>query len=194
MDIVDYWNRRYRMGEGSGAGSRGRAARRKAAYVNGLLEDLGVSSIVDWGCGDGEVLSLLDLTGRYYVGIDGSAEAVRLCLQRFPKLQFIRMDTRQDWLGEMVSVRAELALSMDVVFHFPNEADLWSYLDYVFTSARRFVLFHATDHDTPQRGSHLKHRQFTTTVQDRYPGWSLQFRPDRSDKAGFYLYKREPGQ
>lgn len=75
-----YWDRRYAFGGYSGAGSSGRLAAFKAETLNRFVEQHGIGSVVELGCGDGNQLSL----GAYpfYLGIDVSREAVRRCLSR----------------------------------------------------------------------------------------------------------------
>ena len=51
-------------------------------FINDFVREHGVAMVIDLGCGDGARLAL----ARYprYVGLDVSAEAVRLCGERFP--------------------------------------------------------------------------------------------------------------
>ena len=70
-----YWEDRYARGGTSGAGSYGRAAEWKAQIVNAWVRELGITSVIDWGCGDGNQLSLADYPR--YLGLDRSPSAVR---------------------------------------------------------------------------------------------------------------------
>ncbi len=76
-----YWDSRYRHGGNSGSGSSGRLAQFKAETINRLVVEHGISSVVEFGCGDGRQLALAEYPD--YVGVDVSAEAVRLCSERF---------------------------------------------------------------------------------------------------------------
>lgn len=183
----EYWDRRYRSGGDSGAGSRDQAAQVKADYVNALIRWRGVASVADWGCGDCEVLSRLNLDGVEYVGVDISAEAIALCLRRRPDVTLIRLDTRTN---AAVRISADLVLSLDVVFHFPDETDLTAYLAHVFASAKRLVLLHATDFHSTGTSPHVQHRRITPMIEHEHPQWTLTARPELADRPGFYLYER----
>src|SRR5665213_2293432 len=76
-----YWNRRYGVGGNSGAGSYGRLAEFKAKYLNGFVAREGVASVIEFGCGDGNQLSLADYSA--YFGVDVSRRAIRHCRNRF---------------------------------------------------------------------------------------------------------------
>ena len=57
---INYWEDRYRTGHDSGAGSSGRLAAFKAEFLNGLVADHNVSSVIEFGCGDGRQLALAE--------------------------------------------------------------------------------------------------------------------------------------
>lgn len=181
MSLVDYWNARYANGGHSGDGSRGESAQRKADYVNGLIRCEGIVSVVDWGCGEGQQLALLDIPD--YLGIDVAPVAVARCLAQFGG-SFLRLDpaTSID-----LQVSADLALSMDVIFHLVDDDDFASYMRRLFASARRFVCIHSTDYDAEPIG-HMHHRAFTTALHDA--AWDLVDRHPEPTEAGFYLYRR----
>src|SRR5690348_2935489 len=72
-----YWESRYAKGGTSGAGSYGAEAQWKADVVNSWVAGHNITSVIDWGCGDGNQLTL----ARYpkYLGIDRSHNAIRKC-------------------------------------------------------------------------------------------------------------------
>src|SRR5690349_19070542 len=78
---ADYWEERYTAGESSGMGSYGQFAEFKAAVINGFVAKNEVVSVTEFGCGDGNQLSLM----RYphYNGLDVSATVVQGCRERF---------------------------------------------------------------------------------------------------------------
>ncbi|MEM6772492.1 MAG: hypothetical protein AAF597_18085, partial [Bacteroidota bacterium] len=69
-----YWEARYRKGGNSGAGSYGELARYKAEVINAFIEEHGIESVIEFGCGDGHQLGLLKMTN--YLGVDVSTTAV----------------------------------------------------------------------------------------------------------------------
>lgn len=185
MDPMDYWNRRYRKGGTSGAGSQGEEVEAKARHINEFIVKEGITSVVDWGCGDGELLRRLNLEGVTYTGVDLSAETIARVVPRYPRLNFVRMDTRE---GPSISIGAELSLSIDTIFHLPDDVAYRRYLAYLFGSATRYVLIHSPNRDEDKHGHHLRYRRFTQDI--RFAPWSIQDAPRSDDKPGFYLYRK----
>jgi SAM-dependent methyltransferase len=179
--LVAYWEARYAAAGTSGAGSAGDAAKAKAAYVNDLIHAEQVESVVDWGCGDGQQLDLLDLPA--YLGVDISPSAIGKCLARHPGRAFLV------WPGDQpeVAVRADLAMSLDVIFHLVDDDDFAAYWGRLFASAARLVLVHGTDFDGTSAARHVRHRRHTHLAPD---GWTLADRPADPAVPGFYLWRR----
>lgn len=179
--LVAYWEARYHAGGTSGNGSAGQQALAKARYVNDLIRREHVTSVVDWGCGDGHQLDLFDLP-LSYLGVDVAPSAVVECARRHPRRAFVVWPADQPG----VTVRADLALSLDVVFHLTRDADFETYWSRLFDSAQRLVLVHATDHDA--RGArHVRHRRHSHLAPD---GWTLADAADDPTEPGFYLWRR----
>ena len=80
-----FWDLHYRARGTSGPGSRGGAAKFKAAETNRIVAENGVKSVIEFGCGDGNQLSLARYPG--YVGLDVSRTAIGLCQRRFAQDQ-----------------------------------------------------------------------------------------------------------
>jgi SAM-dependent methyltransferase len=111
-----YWEGRYATGGDSGAGSYGDFAAFKAEIINRFVRDNDVASVVEFGCGDGNQLKLAAYPR--YLGFDISQTVIAQCRDTFradPTKQFRRA---QDYAGES----AELALSLDVVYHLFEDA------------------------------------------------------------------------
>lgn len=177
---ASYWDRRYREGRDSGEGSRGIVGLSKAERVNREVVARDITSLADWGCGDGQVLRHLTPHVNY-IGIDVSPTIINRLSLEFPDREFILADEADD-------IEVELSLSMDVLFHFPDDNDYHTYLDKVFTSATRLVLIYSTNHDGGLTARHVRRRQFTTDVRERYPEWGLTEWPVSQTVAGFYAY------
>jgi len=189
-----YWERRYLQGRSSGAGSEGKQAAAKAEYVNKTIARLDVDSVIDWGVGDGTILGQLnlDLLDRY-VGVDVSQTILDQVagLYSGPGRSFIH--TSKVCVDEGFR-HADLALSMDVLFHFPDDNDYDAYLHSLFNSAGTWVLIYSTNYGPDQTARHVLRRRFTPDVAARYPAWELIEQPDQPHPAGFYLYQREGGR
>lgn len=162
FDPRTYWDQRYASGRDSGEGSRGETGQAKAEFVNKVIGRRRVASLIDWGCGDGQVLAHLreDVD---YLGVDVSQVVLNKVRDRFPRRRFVH--------AAMAGAQtADLALSMDVLFHFPDDADYHAYLDQLFGSAKRLVLIYSTDDDARgQTAPHVRRRKFTADVSELFP-------------------------
>jgi len=189
-----YWRTRYQNGRDSGRGSRGELATFKAAFLNGFVSEHQIASVIELGCGDGQQLDL----ARYpsYVGLDVSAEALRLCRERFrgdPTKQF-GLVTEVDGEG------ADLALSLDVVYHLVEDSSFEIYMQRLFDAGRRFVIVYSSNLDrTPENGpAHVRHRRFTEWVEAHRPDFRLAhhlpnphpYRAGAGSFADFFVFSR----
>jgi len=72
-----YWEQRYRAGGHSCAGSHGRLAAFKATVLNRLVRDNAITTAVEFGCGDGNQLAMLEIAD--YVDLDVAPAAIAAC-------------------------------------------------------------------------------------------------------------------
>lgn len=201
---ASHWERHYAAGGSSGSGSFGVLAEFKAEIVNGFVREHAIQSVVELGCGDGHQLALADYPS--YLGIDISRSAVDLCRARFgddPSKRFLHDDSH--CLGIDDSLRAELALSLDVIFHLVEDGVFERYMTHLFQLGERFVVIFSSDHDhNPRlRPPHIRHRRFSQWVIERRPDFRLaRVIPNRYPFQGdartgsycdFHIYERRPG-
>ena len=193
-----FWDRHYAAGGTSGPGSRGVLARMKADMVNRLITDYSVESVVELGCGDGYQASLL--VAKHYTGLDVAPRAVRLCTERF------RHDTAKSFLLYTpgvplpggVQIQADMALSLDVIFHLVEQGVYERYMTDLFRLARRAVVIYSTNGDVARREpKYTKRRVFTDWIRANVTGWELTEQhlnpyPELS-RCGFYVYTRPSG-
>ena len=109
-----YWEDRYAQGGTSGPGSSGRLGDFKAQILNSFVRDFEISSVIEFGCGDGHQLSLMNYP--LYIGLDTSPTAVALCRARFAndqKKAFILYKPSQR-CAQPFPVSADLGLSLDL--------------------------------------------------------------------------------
>ena len=191
---ADYWESNYVRGGTSGGGSYGDLARGKAQFLNAFVRDHGVRSVTEFGCGDGHQLSLADYP--QYAGLDVAPSAILLCKRRFaddPTKSFFRYD------GECFADRcglfaADLAISLDVVYHLVEDGVFETYMEHLFAAGGRYVVVYSTDAERPGTAPHVRHRHFTPWVTRRFPQWQLaEVRPGPNsapDRADFFVYQR----
>jgi hypothetical protein len=190
-----YWEQRYRMGGNSGAGSYDRLAEFKATFLNRFVEEHNIVSVIEYGCGDGAQLKL----ARYpfYTGVDVSVTAVERCRKSFdgdPSKKFVHSEAQT---GKST---ADLALSLDVVYHLVEDAVFDTYMRQLFDSAAKFVIIYSSNVDEAWSGSHVRHRQFTRWIEQNRPDWRLasflknaypydEKNPAGSSFADFYVFE-----
>ena len=155
-----------------------------------------IKSIIEYGCGDGNQLSL----ARYpvYKGFDISSKAISICKKRF-----VNDETKSFALMETYNnEKAELSLSLDVIYHLVEDTIFEDYIDRLFDSSERFVIIFSsnTDKNPESQAPHVRHRKFSRWVEKNRRNWILQKRivnkyPWKADAqsgsfADFYIYKK----
>jgi Methyltransferase domain len=185
---ADYWDRRYRLGSDSGAGSYGLSAARKAAFVNQFVAEHDVRSVIEFGCGDGSQLELAHYPR--YLGLDVSPEAVRVCRVRFEHDTTKQFKLVEEYDGD----RADLALSLDVIFHLVEDAVFEDYMQRLFDAADRYVIVYSTNTNRSTRvdRAHVRHRRFTEWTSARQ-SWRLVHEPRTNGvrrRASFFVFER----
>ena len=197
-----YWQCRYRTRGTSGVGSYGKLAEFKASVLNRFVAARQVASVIEFGCGDGNQL----LYARYprYTGLDVVREAILLCRERFQKdvtKSFFLYDPEcfMDGVGVF---RADLALSLDVLYHLVEDSVFARYMELLFESGQRFVIIYSSNHDETTSSPHVRHRQFADYVAVKFPEWQLmeliknpyplsQYPEPLGSLADFYIYERK---
>ena len=193
---ADYWEQRYRKGGTSGAGSYNRLAKFKAKFLNDFVERNRIASVIEFGSGDGAQLELADYPS--YVGVDVSKTAIAEASKRFTG------DASKSFLhtSELPpGLRAELALSLDVIYHLVEDDAFDGYMRGLFDAATRFVIIYSSDHDETLGVAHVRHRRFSEWVESQRPDFTLSERvpnefpfdendPDNTSFADFAVYQR----
>lgn len=160
---AQYWDDRYRLQGNSGAGSYGCLADFKAEVINDFVFDENIQSVMEFGCGDGNQLSL----SRYprYTGFDISEHALQRCKKMYASDSTKDFYPVEQWNGQ----QAELALSLDVLYHLIEDDVFEQYMNTLFSAATRFVIIYASNEEKLNQllGSHVthvRHRKFTQWV------------------------------
>lgn len=166
-----YWEDRYRSGGNSGVGSTGEFAAVKAQVVNDFVRDNQIRTIVEFGCGDGSQLALAEYPT--YVGLDVSETALSQSSHRFSgdstKSFFLYRPSL--FIDRQRVFHADLALSLEVIFHLIEDDIYDLYMQHLFGAADRFVLICSTDIDLEVGVPQRRHRQFSDWVADHAPEW-----------------------
>lgn len=166
FDATRYWERRYAAGGTSGEGSYGRLADFKAKVINDFIVEKKILSVIEFGCGDGNQLSLLQVPR--YIGLDVSASAIRRCIARYADdgtKSFFLFDAKgfQDRTGVFA---AELVLSLDVIYHIVSDEEFEAYMRHACAASLRYLMLYTTDVDSADMG-HQRHRAVSRWMQRR---------------------------
>jgi len=198
-----YWCNRYKKKGNSGCGSYGPVAEFKARIMNDFIVKNNVHSVIEFGCGDGNQLSLLKIPK--YIGLDISPDALNCCKLRFkkdPEKSFFLYGSEY-FLENRHDFFADAAFSIDVVYHLTETAVFDQYLVDLFSSADKWVLIYAADTCKNHRfqSPHVKHRKFTEYIKQKFPQWKcvevikaaipLKEDPINGSDADFFVYKKD---
>jgi hypothetical protein len=190
----EYWEQRYSAGGDSGSGSYNRLADFKASFLNEFVARHQIDSLIEFGSGDGAQLKLAIYPS--YIGVDVSAKAIERCRELFaadPTKRFLQLGSLEP------RTIADVSLSLDVVFHLVEDSVYEAYMSQLFESARKFVIVYSSnvDQDWPQK--HVRHRRFTSWVEENKPDWCLHSMlknaypydpsdPEQTSFADFYIF------
>ncbi|HDZ8839487.1 TPA: class I SAM-dependent methyltransferase [Aeromonas veronii] len=161
-----YWEKRYATGGNSGAGSYEKFAEFKSAVLNEFVKVNNIDSVIELGCGDGNQLSYADY--NFYIGVDVSPSAINICKQKFIN------DVRKIFLisDELKEHRADLAISLDVIFHLVEDAVFFNYMKQLFSVADKYVVIYSSNTDDNELSpKHIKHRNIEKYISRNFPNW-----------------------
>jgi len=168
-----YWEKRYALNGNSGLGSYGKLAGYKAGIINEFIEKYNISSVIDFGCGDGNQLQQFKFP--LYTGLEVSATALEKCMDRHkndPSKNFFLYDPKRN-ADYSAATTADLSLSLDVLYHLVEDDTFETYMHRLFSAASRFVIIYAWDVDGAKK-RHVRHRKFTAWITHNIVGWKLQ--------------------
>jgi hypothetical protein len=89
--------------------------------------------------------------------------------------------------------KAELTLSLDVIYHLIEYNIFDLYMNHLFSSSDRFVIIYSDDIETKQK-YHEKHRQFSKWIETNLSEWKLinkiKNRYPNESCSDFFIYKK----
>ncbi|GIU18909.1 MULTISPECIES: methyltransferase domain-containing protein [unclassified Shewanella] len=190
----DYWNNRYETGGDSGPGSYDQFAIFKAGILNEFVKDNRVQTVIEFGCGDGNQLVLSQYPT--YLGFDISRDAIQLCWEKFHHDNYKKFMLLNDYKNET----ADLAISLDVIYHLVEEDTYEDYMHRLFNSATRFVIIYSSNTDVQLKlqAKHVRHRQFSDWVELNTQWVLKRYIPNQYPYSGdeqegtisdFYIYE-----
>ena len=198
---VRYWEERYQKGGTSGSGSYNRLAAFKAEVLNQFVEKNNITTVIEFGCGDGNQLSLANYP--QYIGLDVAPSAISLCTEKFAG-----DTTRSFFLYNSGAItdnhgvfRAQLSLSIDVIFHLVEDDIFENYMHHLFNAGEMYVIIYASNFNKNQI-MHEKDRNFTSWVEKNRKEWELTEKitnrypydpadPENTSKADFFIFRKK---
>jgi len=195
FNSVEYWERRYYTKGNSGAGSYGRLAKFKADIVNSFINANNIETVIEFGCDNVNQLTLLNC--KKCAGVDVSKTILAETSAKFASdttKQFI-------WLKEFNDEKADLCLSLDVIYYLIEDDIFEYYMNRLFSSSKRYVIIYSSDKNE-FHVEHVKHRNFTQWISDNKPDWGMtklipnlypfdSNDPNNTSFCDFYIYKVE---
>ena len=171
-----YWERRYAGGGNSGDGSYGKFVRFKADFLNEFVKKNEINSVIDFGCGDGNLLSFSQFPA--YVGLDVSQTAIDICREKFKHDNnkiFKIYDPSED-SSTLAKDKSDLAISLDVIYHLIEDNIFHKYMLDLFSSTTKYVIIYSSDTDeqTGCKAPHVRHRNFKNWIKQNLPDWKLK--------------------
>ena len=198
FDSAEYWKKRYASGGNSGSGSYGALAEFKAQSLNGFIVDNKVSSIVEYGSGDGNQLGLIKVEN--YLGLDVSPDAIKRTTAMYTadptkRFQLYDPDTFQSGPNE----QAEMSISMDVILHLTEDARYEKYMENLFQSGTQYIgIFNtATDTQLEKMAPHNRYRNHRNWIKKRaseFEEVQIDILPDSigyPESTGFFYYAKK---
>lgn len=187
---ADYWEDRYARGRNSGQGSFGNLAEFKAQILNDFVRKYQIENVIEYGCGDGNQLTLAIYPS--YVGFDVSPTVIKKCQNIFALDSSKKFELISNYNGE----KAELTLSLDVIYHLVEDRVFSEYMDRVFSSSDKYVIIYSNDIEdggSPNK-SHVRSRKFSQWVLDNAKSWKLKEviknKFPKESTADFFIYEK----
>lgn len=191
-----YWEKRYQKGGNSGSGSYNRLAQFKAKIINDFIKANDIQTVIEFGCGDGNQLALAQY--QNYIGLDVSSTVINRCKEKFKEDKNKKFYLYPS--NEAQKLKANVSLSLDVIFHLVEDAVYEKYMDDLFKAANEFVIIYSSNYDKPQK-YHERDREFLSWVKNNARDWKLlkkvnnkfPFDPQNADetsKSDFYFFKK----
>ncbi|WGK64057.1 methyltransferase domain-containing protein [Croceiramulus getboli] len=153
--------------------------------------------MIELGFGDGNQLEYFNFPS--YLGFDVSEVVIENCRQKFKEQSHMRFQ-HVDIIADQ---KAELVLSLDVIYHLIEDQVYHKYMNQLFDLSERYVIIYAYDsEDAEHHPPHVKPRKFTQWIQAQRPNFKLiqhipnrypynEKKPKKTSFADFYIYERE---
>jgi len=167
-----YWEDRYAIGGTSGAGSYGVLAEFKAEIINKYIKDNNLTSVIEFGCGDGNQLKYMNY--EKFLGLDVSQTAIDICKKKFKgdkTKNFIVYNPKN--FDRKLLPESDLVICLDVLYHITNDDEFEKTLQEIFSCSARFVILYTTLYKTKNNADpHIKNRNLMPYL-DKFTNYKI---------------------
>ncbi|MBP7808085.1 MAG: hypothetical protein KA163_02215 [Bacteroidia bacterium] len=171
-----YWEDRYREKGNSGSGSYEHLATFKAELLNSFVKENAIKTVIEFGSGDGNQLTIAQYPN--YIGLDVSPTAINLCYNLFKedKTKSFYIYNSMAFYDNAKLFKADLSLSLDVLYHLVEKEIFEAYLLHLFAAANKYVIIYASDYNQEVAPvfQHENRRSFSDFVNKNIKGWKLK--------------------
>jgi len=132
----------------------------KASILNNFVIKNDIKTVIEWGSGDCNQLSLANY--KNYIGFDVSQTAINNCKKKFKDDKtkaFIYMNK-----NFKNTAKADLSISLDVIFHLIEDNVFNIYMKNLFDSSNKYVCIYSSN-KLMKSGKYVKHRIFTDWIE-----------------------------
>jgi cyclopropane fatty-acyl-phospholipid synthase-like methyltransferase len=196
----NYWEERYAKGGDSGYGSYSKFAEFKAEYINKIIKENNLSTVLEFGCGDGNQLTLAEYP--HYIGLDVSSTIIDLCNEKFSEDKAKEFQVYDSFTYDK-SIKCDISMSLDVIYHLVEEEVYNKYMEHLFSGSDKFVIIYSSN-EYREQTFHEKHRKFTDWIKTNATDWKLIDRTENIYKleaemekdtldtshADFFIYRK----
>ena len=188
----DYWDYRYKNGGNSGAGSYDEMAQIKSKIINNFVIENNIDSVIEFGCGDGNQLSYADYPS--YLGFDVSQTIIDKIKKMYANNNLYQFYLVKNYKNQ----KADLSLSLDVIYHLVDDDIFYSYMKMLFDSSKKYVIIHSTnfnndinDLSTSYKGiayAYYKDRKFSNYVEKNISDFEVHSKIETKNDHLIYIY------
>ena len=199
ISSIQFWDEHYKNNGNSGTGSYNRLAEFKADIINNFINNNTINSAIEFGCGDGHQLSLINYNN--YTCVDVSEFIIQ------KNKEFFKSDSSKEFYcilterDKYINKQFELSLSLDVIFHLIEDINFENYMEDLFRVSSKYVIIYSSNHEEYTIWPEYRHRKFMKYIQEHIHGWELyQFIPNKypyvigeeenTSTADFYIFKK----
>ena len=143
FDYVGWWDTWYAQGGNSGPGSRNFLTTYKAEVINDFLKKHSIDSVIEFGCGDGYNLGLIDYSD--YLGLDVAKTTIKNCIELYKHdttKSFMLYDP--SYFANKGFKQVDLVVCLDVLYHIINEDEYINTIADIFSFKSQYIILYTT--------------------------------------------------